>query len=152
MLIFRFSILAILLKLNHDDLLKKTCQFVDLLILTVLIIIFRSADFFHLTVNLNDLCAETALTYALPLVLSAGYNLSFIRSNIGSGDILFLYAVAPLAPGIKGFQLLFIASILALPFALLKYFKEGSRFKVKYSDYSFPFIPFLTVATFVINI
>lgn len=64
---------------------------------------------------------------------------------------MFLFAITPLAPGIKAFQLLFIACISALPFALYKYFTQKNISKMKASDYYFPFIPFLTLAVFIIT-
>lgn len=152
MLIIRLSILAVLVKLNHNDLLKKTCQLFDLMALTVLIVILRYLEGFYSSIELNKVCSETAVIYTLPLILSASYCLPFVRSNIGSGDILFLFAIAPLAPGIKAFLLLFVACVLALPLAFLQYSMNKYKYKNNNSAYSFAFIPFLTLAFLIINI
>ena len=151
--ILHLIIFTILLKLNYDDLLTRSCQLVDLFILALLIVYLRRADFFILNIYPDLLWQLVILTYFLPLILTAAYCvLPFFRANLGAGDILYLFAVAPLVPGIEGFQLLFIASMLALPFALLNYFGHRRSSAIKASDYFFPFIPFLTLATIIIKL
>jgi hypothetical protein len=143
---------TILIKLNYDDILSKSCQLVDFVILAALILYLRRADLFLLNKYPQFLWRLTVFTYFLPLILTAAYCiLPFLRSNLGEGDILYLYAVAPLVPGIGGFRLLFIASLLALPFALFNHFRLRRNSETETSDYFFPFIPFLTLAIFIIN-
>ncbi len=152
MYVVPFFIFTILLKLNFDDILSKSCQLVDFCILTVLVLYLRREGFIMLRMYPDFLLHLVVLTYFLPLILAASYcAFPFVRSNLGAGDILFLFAVAPLVPGLAGFQLLFVASTLALPSAILNYYRQRRRFKTNASDYSFPFIPFLTIAAFIIS-
>lgn len=150
--VIHFLIFAILIKLNFDDILSKSCKLVDFCILAALVLYLRREDFIMLKMNPDFLFYLVVLTYFLPLVLAASYCVfPFIRSNLGAGDILYLFAVAPLVPGIAGIRLLFVASLLALPFALLNYCRQKRLFETEAFDYFFPFIPFLTIATFFIN-
>jgi prepilin signal peptidase PulO-like enzyme (type II secretory pathway) len=46
---------------------------------------------------------------------------------------------------------LFIACVLALPSALFKYCRESYHSKDEVRDNSFPFIPYLTLAFFIVR-
>lgn len=152
MYIFYLSILAILIKLNYDDLKNKTCRLSDFVLLTALILMwqFCEQNYSHSEHSLR-LWSSLLLGYSLPLLLSIAYFLPIVRAHLGSADVLFLFAIAPLLPGVKSFQVLFIASVLALPSALFKYCRENIQFKDEEADNSFPFIPYLTLACFIVR-
>lgn len=152
MYILHLSILAILIKLNHDDLKNQTCRLSDLLLLTALILMrqFFEQDYSHSEHSLR-LWSSLHLGYLLPLLLSITYFSPIVRAQLGSADILFLFAVAPLLPGINSFLVLFIACVLALPSALFKYCRESYQSKDEVRDNSFPFIPYLTLAFFIVR-